>query len=217
MHEYMIKSFLHYINKGSCLEIGSYDNAFTLHLLKHFDSVTCVEQDEKMAKLSAKRKLKNVTVINSRIEDVNLGKFDNIFLTHVLEHIETPVSVLKMCRNMLNKGGRIFIAVPNAGAMSRRIAVQMGLVESIEAVTPSEKEHGHKRTYSRETLRADITKSGIKKFHISGCMFKPLSNFQMDLAMECNVFNRKYLDACYELGKDDPELCSSLLAVCEKE
>ena len=46
--------------------------------------------------------------------------YDLITLNHVLEHHPDPCRLLELCRSRLKQGGRIWIAVPNAGSFFAR-------------------------------------------------------------------------------------------------
>jgi hypothetical protein len=54
----------------------------------------------------------------------------------------------------------------------------MGLISHNAAVTPAEAEHGHRCTYSLDTLERDAVAAGLKVVHRSGIFFKALANFQ---------------------------------------
>jgi len=108
------------------------------------------------------------------------------------------------------------LVVPNANAASRQIAVNMGLISHNAAVTEGEKEHGHRRTYSLDTLRRDATKSGLKIVREGGVFFKPFANFQFDQIIKEKIVSLDYLDGCYQLGQRYPDLCASVYLVCEK-
>ena len=100
-------------------------------------------------------------------------------LTHVLEHLDDPVFVLRRVNTeWLSARGRFFLVCPNANAPSRQIAVKMGLITHNAAITPAEKEHGHRITYGLDTLERDARAGGLKVIHRSGIFFKALANFQ---------------------------------------
>ncbi len=217
MHPYMIKSFVPFFNQGSLLELGSFKGDFTKRFLSHFSDVTCVEASD-IAIKEAKDKLDGkVNFVNSRFETATLPKrYDNIVLTHVLEHIDDPILVLKRINEeWLAKDGRLFLVCPNANAPSRQIAVKMGLVTHNAAVTPAEAEHGHRCTYSLDTLERDAVTAGLKVVHRSGIFFKALANFQWDQLLRTDIISKDYLDGCYELGQLYPDLCSSIFLLCE--
>lgn len=217
MHEYMIKSFTPFLKEGSALELGSFRGDFTRRLELLFENITCVEASDKAIEIALK-KLSKAQIIHSTFEECSLRiKFDNIFLTHVLEHIDDRVGLLKRIQNeWLTENGVLFIACPNANAASRQIAVSMGIISKATDVTEAEKEHGHRITYNFESLEKEIRESGLEIIHKSGIFFKALANFQWDKVIENKIVDKKYLNACYELGKKYPDLCSSIYFVCKK-
>jgi 2-polyprenyl-3-methyl-5-hydroxy-6-metoxy-1,4-benzoquinol methylase len=144
-------------------------------------------------------------------------KFDNIFLTHVLEHVDDAVGVLRRINDeWLSETGRLFLVCPNANAPSRQIAVKMGLISHNAVITPSEAQHGHHRTYSLDTLERDAVAGGLRVVQRSGIFFKALANFQWDKILNTDVISKEYLDGCYALGQIYPDLCSSIFLLCEK-
>jgi 2-polyprenyl-3-methyl-5-hydroxy-6-metoxy-1,4-benzoquinol methylase len=218
MHPMMIRSFDPFFRIGSLLELGSYKGDFTRRLMERFDDITCVEASG-LAIAEAKAKLGDkLTYIHSLFETATLPKrYDNIVLTHVLEHLDDPVRVLKRVNEeWLSDNGRLFLVCPNANAPSRQIAVKMGLISHNAAVTPAEAEHGHRRTYSLDTLERDAVSAGLRVVHRSGVFFKALANFQWDRLLQTDIITNEYLEGCYKLGQHYPDLCSSILLLCEK-
>lgn len=218
LHPYMIKSFAPFFRAGSLLELGSYQGQFTRRLLEHFDDVTCVEASG-MAMNAARQALgERVEYVNGVFEQVVLPRrYDHIVLTHVLEHLDDPVAVLKRINDeWLSKGGRLFLVCPNANAPSRQIAVKMGLISHHAAVTPAEAAHGHRRTYALDTLERDAVASGLKVVHRSGIFFKALANFQWDRLLNTDIVSSGYVEGCYALGQQYPDLCASIYLMCER-
>ncbi|MEI6696950.1 MAG: class I SAM-dependent methyltransferase [Bacteroidota bacterium] len=218
MHPFMIKSFTPFFIKGSTLELGSFKSEFTKRLLPFFDDITCVEASDEAIEIAKKELSGKVKFVNSLFENAILPKkYDNIILTHVLEHIENPVAVLKKIKDeWLADNGRFFLVCPNANAPSRQIAVKMGLISHNSAVTPAEYEHGHKITYSLDTLERDARTAGFNVIHRSGIFFKALANFQWDNLLQTDIISPEYLEGCYQLGQQYPDLCSSIFLLCEK-
>lgn len=218
MHPYMIRSFEPFFIKGSLLELGSFKGELTHRLLSHFDDVTCVEASDVAVNEARKKLGDRVKLVNSLFETTTLPKrYDNIVLTHVLEHLDDPVSILKRINDeWLAEGGRFFLVCPNANAPSRQIAVKMGLITHNAAVTPAEAEHGHRCTYSLDTLERDAVAAGLRVVHRSGIFFKALANFQWDRLLQTDIISKEYLDGCYKLGQHYPDLCSSIFLMCER-
>lgn len=155
---------------------------------------------------------------NSYFETVSIDKkYDSVFLIHTLEHLDHHIEVLKKVNNWLADDGLFFIATPNANALSRQIAVHMDLISHNNAVTDGEKDHGHTITYSLDRLRSHALEAGFEIVSSGGVFVKPMANFQLDAALEKNIISEKYLEACFQLGRVYPDLCSSIYLVCRKK
>lgn len=218
MHPFMTRSFEPFFNKGNLLELGSFKGDFTLKFVSYFDDITCVEASN-AAIGEAKKKLGDkVKFVNSVFEQATLPcRYDNVILTHVLEHLDDPTLVLKRINDeWLAEKGRLFLVCPNANAPSRQIAVKMGLITHNTAVTPAEAAHGHRRTYTLDTMERDATSAGLKVVHRSGIFFKALANFQWDRLLGTDIISSEYLEGCYKLGQQYPDLCSSVFLMCER-
>ncbi len=217
MHPFMLQSFKPFFKPGNCLELGSFKGEFTKRLIPYFDDITCIEASDESLEI-AKSKFETVKFINGLFEDISLdSKYDNIILTHVLEHLDNPVAILtKINSEWLSDTGRFFLVCPNANAPSRQIAVKMGLITHNSAITPDEKKHGHRITYTLDTLERDARAAGLSIVHRSGIFFKALANFQWDQLMATDIISNEYLEGCYLLGQQYPDLCSSIFLMCEK-
>lgn len=218
MHPFMIKAFAPFFQAGNLLELGSHEGRFTERFLPFFDDITCVEASNEAISVAKKRLGQKVRFINSMFETVKLnGQFDNIVLTHVLEHLDDPVSILtRINKEWLSEKGRLFLACPNANAPSRQIAVKMGLITHNSAVTAAEEAHGHKITYTFDTLERDAKSAGLKVLYRSGVFFKAFANFQWDKILTSDIVSEGYLEGCFQLGQQYPDLCSSIYLICEK-
>lgn len=218
MHPFMLRSFTPFFRPGNLLELGSFKGDFTRRFLPYFDDITCVEASDEAIEIAKKELGSKVKFINSLFETVNLTeKYDNIVLTHVLEHLDNPVAVLQRINNeWLSDKGRFFLVCPNANAPSRQIAVKMGLITHNAAVTPAEKAHGHNITYSLDTLERDAKAAGLNVVYRSGIFFKALANFQWDKLVGTDIISPEYMEGCYQLGQQYPDLCSSIFLMCEK-
>jgi len=218
MHPFMLKSFIPFFRQGNFLELGSFKGDFTRRFLPHFDDITCVEASNEAMDIARREFGDKVKYVNALFEEAVLPtKYDNIVLTHVLEHIDDPVALLKRINDeWLSATGRFFLVCPNANAPSRQIAVKMGLITHNAAITPAEAEHGHRITYSLDTLERDAKAAGLNVVHRSGIFFKALANFQWDRLLGTDIISPAYLEGCYELGHHYPDLCSSIFLMCEK-
>ena len=215
MHEFMLRTFKPLMPQGRALELGCFEGMFSQRLIALYDDVTVVEGSSELADIARARVGHKANVICSRFEAFEpADKFDVAFLLHTLEHLDDPVGVLARIGIWLKPGGRLFVAVPNAHAASRQIAVGMGLIDYPTAVTQGESLHGHLRTYNLATLKHDIRQAGLTIEESGGVMFKPLANFQFDRCLRDGIVDDKFLEGCYDLGKTYPDLCASVYAVC---
>src|SRR5450759_5141290 len=123
MHPFMLRSFEPFFNAGSVLELGSFRGDFTKRLAARFTDITCVEASGEAVAASRAALGDKIRFVQGMFETVSLGRtFDNIVLTHVLEHVDDPVGLLtRVNREWLSASGRLFLVCPNANAASRQI------------------------------------------------------------------------------------------------
>lgn len=220
MHPLMARSIRPFLKKGSMLELGSFEGHLTEILLKEdkLNEITCIEASSEAISNVKESVSSKVKIINSMFENYESEKrHENILMTHVLEHLDDPVSVLKTINDKwLTDDGLFYLICPNANAPSRQIAVKMGLITHNAAVTPAEHLHGHRITYSLDTLERDATDAGLNVISRSGIFFKALANFQWDRLLKTDIISEEYLEGCYQLGQQYPDLCSSIMLVCKK-
>jgi 2-polyprenyl-3-methyl-5-hydroxy-6-metoxy-1,4-benzoquinol methylase len=219
MHPFMLRSFTPFFRPGSVLELGSFRGEFTQRLTAHFSDITCVEASGDALATARAALGERARFVQGTFDHVRLDRrYDNVILTHVLEHLDDPVGVLRrVADEWLAPAGRLFLVCPNANAPSRQIAVHMGLITHNAAVTDAERAHGHRITYSLDTLERDARAAGLKVVHRSGIFFKALANFQWDRLLATDIISPEYLEGCYQLGHVYPDLCSSVFLLCERD
>jgi len=201
----------------SCLEIGSFDGSMTELILENHNFVVIVEPSQKMAQILIQKFKDRVNVVEATIETADLNQqFDYIYLIHTLEHLDNPVESLKKIRSYLKDDGFLFVAVPNARALSRQIATEMGIVNFHAAITEGEALQGHQRTYSIDTLNFDLKKSGLTISFSGGVLLKTMANFQFDASLDSGIINKDYILALDRLSEIYPDLSSSIFAIAQK-
>ncbi|MFY2763362.1 class I SAM-dependent methyltransferase [Arenimonas sp. MALMAid1274] len=218
VRSYLMRTLSPFLRRsGKALEIGCFDGSSTLSLVEHFDDLSVLEASGELIEAARARVPPSVSFIHGRIEDARLESvYDSIFLVHTLEHLDDPVQCLARIGDWLTNEGRLFVVVPNAQAASRQIAVRMGLIETNHAVTDGERLHGHRCTYSFDTLEHDVRSAGLRVESRGGVMFKPFANFQFDQLIGQGIIDHGYLEGCYALGMQYPELTASIYLVCRR-
>jgi 2-polyprenyl-3-methyl-5-hydroxy-6-metoxy-1,4-benzoquinol methylase len=217
--EYMWRAFEPFLPAGRALEMGCYEGEFTGVLANRYADLTVIEGASELIARARAKVPAPVRFVHSAFEDWRPApgdRFDAIFLMHTLEHLDDPVRVLRDVNGWLTDSGRLFLVVPNANAPSRQIAVRMGLISHNAAVTDGERAHGHRATYSFDTLERVTLDAGLRVLHRAGILFKPLANFQIDRALEAGIIDRAFLEGCYQLGMVYPDLCASIFLLCGK-
>ena len=135
-------------------------------------------------------------------------RFEIIVMGFILEHVDDPVLILRRFREFLVPGGRIFLAVPNAEVMNRRLGCLAGMLKDMTRLSENDHLLGHKRYYTTDTLRGDLQEAGYSVTRLEGIYLKPFTTSQIvSLNLDPKVF-----DALCTLGVDYPELSCGILA-----
>ena len=198
------------------LEIGAYEGGMTEQIKEKFADLSVLEGSSELAAGLIHKFGHEILVINELVENFTPSdKFGTIFLVHTLEHLDEPINSLKRIANWLKPEGRLVVAVPNGEALSRQIAVRMGLIESNESVTEGEYLQGHRKTYTMASLLAEVRWAGLNVLDFGGVIVKPLSNSQFDKALEIGIISQEYVRACDELAREYPNLAASVFVVIQ--
>lgn len=135
-------------------------------------------------------------------------KFDVIVMGFILEHVDDPLQILRRYRSFLAIGGKMFLAVPNAEGLNRRLGHLAGLLDDLTALSENDRLLGHKRYYTVSSLSAAVKQSGYQIDRLEGIYIKPFTTNQM-LSLQ---LDRKVIDALCAVGIDYPELSCGVLA-----
>lgn len=211
-----VRTFRSYMRPGKmALEFGCCDGFMTGLISECVDHLTVVDGSQTFIEMAKKRVPNNVEFVHSLFEDFEPNrKFDYIFATYVLEHVNDSIGFLKTARQLLSEDGLLFIVVPNARALSRQLARHMGLLDNIFALTPNDINHGHRRVYDRISLNRDIEDAGLLQVGQGGLLLKLLADFQMDTLIETGILGTSQLEGLYKMGFEYPDLAGSLFSVC---
>ncbi|MFN5849010.1 MAG: class I SAM-dependent methyltransferase [Chitinophagales bacterium] len=199
-----------YFKGKSALELGPALGQMTKYLVNDFESVDVIEGSKDLLDLMPD--YINIKKHLSYFEEFKTElKFDTIVMSHVLEHIEKPIELLKHISNWLSEDGVFLISVPNAKSFHRLAAVEMGLLKSEYELNQRDHELGHYRVYDLPSLKKDIEDSGYKIMDDGGVFFKPVSNGQIE-----TNWNDEMIKGFYNLGKKFPQYCAEIFVVCTK-
>jgi len=217
MRHWMMRSIGPYLREGKTLEFGCCEGWFTEILANRFADVTVVDAASAFLETTRKRvgdKVKFHQALFEHFETTD--RFDNIFMMHVLEHLIDPIAVLRKASELLTPEGRIFAVVPNGNAISRQIAVKMGLLKEQTDFAPADHRGGHRRVYVMDTLQRDVRAAGLTIERSGGVLLKVMANFQFDALMGGPLISDSFMEALYQLGDEYPLLCASIFSVCRR-
>jgi len=187
---------------GTLLDIGSADAFMSEILSLYYTKITAVDGSDKLIECAKQKTQKNnIEFVYSLIEDFKTSeRFNVVLLSFILEHVVDPVSVLKKTKLFLAKNGIMFVMVPNALSLHRRVGQKLGLISTFSSLNKTDIRQGHRRVYTTETLIKDITDAGLKVLERGTFFIKPFANPQMEL------INREICDTLYKVSKDISEL-----------
>ena len=155
-----------------------------------------------------------VLVINRYLEDsineLQEHSFDFVIISCLIHEIENVSSFLEKLHCFINRNTIVHIDVPNAYSFHRVLAHEMGLIESVFEMSPSNLRLQQKRVFDMASLSDLILKH---KFEIidSGTYFlKPFTHNQMSKMLETNIIDKKALDGFYKMTKYMPDLGSEI-------
>jgi len=202
-------------SKRCALEVGVGSGDITLMLLDKFDSITCVDSNSKnfenLEKRIEKKDMRRVKFVHSKIEDANLPeKYKDIILFGILEHLENPVDTLKKILGLMDRDGKMYIAVNLANSIHRLLGVKMGMISDVCELSESDVRLGHYRIYTPELLRSHLSQAGLRREYEQPFYLKPLPTSKLNsLSIEIH----RGLDL---LGREHPEFASYIYVEAKK-
>jgi len=135
-------------------------------------------------------------------------QFDTVILSHVLEHVASPTTLLQSVRAWLSPHGAVYAAVPNARSIHRQAAVLMRALPNEHSLNETDIHHGHRRVYGPESFRNEFVAAGLTIRLFGGYWLKPLSNAQIDASWTPDM-----LEAFMRLGERYPDIAAEIYVV----
>src|SRR5262249_13212189 len=107
--------------------------------------------------------------------------FDTVLVSSVLHETTAPAQLLEAVIDLLRRGARILVSVPNAYSLHRLLAVKMGLIPAPDTLTERNRRLGQPVVYGPQSLRALMEAAGFVVQQLDGYLIKPFTNEQMAL------------------------------------
>jgi ubiquinone/menaquinone biosynthesis C-methylase UbiE len=197
-------------NVKSILELGLGHGFTTAIFSKHFDRHLVLDASPAVIENFRKRFPDcRAEIVETYFENfISDEKFDLIVMGFVLEHVDNPVKIMSYYKRFLTPRGKMFVAVPNAEVLNRRLGYLAGMLEDMQELSDHDRLCGHKRYYTVKSLTDEVRMAGYEIERVEGIYLKPFTTKQM---ISLN-FDQKVIDALCKVGVDYPELCCGILA-----
>ena len=188
---------------------------------KKFKSYLAIEpgNDAFKSVLKLSKKNKKVSVINSTFEEwcslKPTERFDVIIIPGVLHEVASPKKILKLCVNHLRDKGIIYINVPNANSLHRRLAVCMGLIKKNSETTYRNKKFQQNSNFSFKSMSKLIHEisSKLKIIKLESFFLKPFTHSQMMQCVSKKIIDHNTIKAFYHISDQIGELGSEIACV----
>ncbi len=172
--------FNHIKEGDKILELGYGEGNFTEELVRRNFYPTVLDGSSVLLDIAKRKFGDKIITINELFEDFKCqDKFDIIIATHVLEHVDDPVLLLKGLKANLKEGGRIIIIVPNSNSLHRKLSVIMKLQEDLDTLSNRDVLVGHQRVYNFGMLEEHIESADLHLISKAGFFLKILPNSMM--------------------------------------
>lgn len=203
------------INPGESklLELGLGHGYSALVFKEHFIDYTILDGDSEIIDSFQKKNPNNgINIVHTFFEDYKAEhKYDIIVVGFVLEHVVDPKMILELYRTYLSDNGKMYIAVPNAEALNRRLGFEAGLLKDLGQLSETDIKLGHKRYFTVNTITKLCKNVGLKITAIEGIYLKPFTTKQiLSLNLDDSI-----IAAMCKIGREYPELCLGILLECE--
>ncbi|HEU4457626.1 MAG TPA: class I SAM-dependent methyltransferase [Methylibium sp.] len=196
------------------LEVGCADDALFNHHAD-FEHWCVVEPGAGFAALARQHAQRRgfgerVRVVQALLEDAGAelagGDFDLILLSGLLHEVPQPAALLAATAALCTPATRVHVNVPNARSLHRLLALEMGLIDSIHAISDQQRALQQTRTYDLDTLSAACRDAGFA-IEASGSYFiKPFTHRQMAGLARDGLLDERMLDGLCGLERHLPGL-----------
>ncbi len=210
-----IEFYTENLANSSVLELGVGDGVMLSKLEGYCSRLLAIDADETLlSNYCSKNPESKIDFKSCYFENFDTDEcFDVIHMGFILEHVENPRILITKFLKYLKPSGKLFISVPNAESLHRRIGFYAGLLESVYKFSETDIKVGHVRYYDKKTLIQDIENGGGKVIALEGLFLKAISTSQIE---NLNL-SRDVLMAFSKVGLEYPELSNSLFAVVQKK
>lgn len=216
----------------SLLDVACGDGYITEQLFSSFNKVVGIDANSVVLE-KARQRVPGAEFHVALAEEYSTTEYYNVItLLDLLEHVQSPINLLKHLKTFLKPDGIMIVHVPNAKAINRELNVLMGSLTHCEELSPFDIEvAGHRRSYCMKSLLENVQEAGLIPVDHGGIFLKLLSTPQMDFLLSASQWDNaehgwgrsgdktidwkeRFCEASYRLGLEHPEMCNVLSVTC---
>lgn len=131
-----------------------------------------------------------------------------IVISSLLHELAEPQRLLQTAAAIADAGSVVHANVPNADSLHRQLAVDMGLMDSVDAKSARNVALDQPHVFNREAFHRLFDAAGFDVFESGGYLLKPFAHAQMEAIMP--VLGADVLDGLFAMGQRMPELAAEI-------
>ncbi|HYF25993.1 MAG TPA: methyltransferase domain-containing protein [Baekduia sp.] len=153
---------------------------------------------------------RGLAAVDARLADLDAdplpaGPFDHVVATNLLHELADPGAFLARTAAVLAPHGLVHVSVPNPASLHRLVALDMGWIDDLEAISERGSQFATRRMLGVEDVRVLAAGAGLRVVHKEGVVCKPLPNAQMAELPEA------VLEGLERVAHRVPDLCAMSL------
>jgi SAM-dependent methyltransferase len=130
------------------------------------------------------------------------GDVAHVLACNVLHEVVDPEALLRRARAILAPGGLVHVSLQNPRSIHRLVALEMGLIASLDAVAEAGRRYATRGLWDARALMDLAWRAGLATVAREGVMLKPLPNAMME-ALPAEV-----LDGMERAARHLPDHCA---------
>lgn len=215
MRKRMLLTILGRLAPRRVLEIGCGTDSLYAHW-PHFERFVVIEPGTAFAE-NARRGASGdcrITIVEDFVETAAptlAGEvFDLVLVSGLLHEVNDPSAVLHGLRPLCSQNTVVHVNVPNARSLHRLLALEMGLIENLHAMSDRQHALQQQRTFDMDSLVSLCEQCGFKVTEHGSYFVKPFAHSQMADMQASGLLDESMLDGLYRLERHLPNLGSEI-------
>ena len=163
------------------LELGCAAGFMTSLLAERDVTVDAVERTPAYHRRAVDRGLPRATFHLADVYEFTADhRYEQVVAAHVLNELPDPLALLRRIREeFLAPGGLVHVSLTNPLSLHRLIALEMGLIESVEALSERGRDFSTVRIFDADGLEELGRQAGLTCVHREPVLLKPFTNAQL--------------------------------------